>query len=226
MTITDPLLRVRGGLVVSCQAYPGEPMRHPMIMAAVAEAALAGGAVGIRAEGLDDLALIRARTSAPLIGLLKIAGAPVSITPTVTAAEQVAAAGADLVALDGTSRPRPDGRSLAESVVAIHAAGRLAMADCATLEDAELSIAAGADCVSTTLAGYTPSRTATDGPDLELLEALVTRFEVPVIAEGRIGTPAEAARCLAAGAYAVVVGSAITHPTRITRSFLAALRTP
>ena len=82
-----------------------------------------------------------------------------SITPTVAAAEQVAAAGADLVALDGTSRPRPDGRPLAESIAAIHAAGRLAMADCASLEDAELSVAAGADCVSTTLAGYTPSRT-------------------------------------------------------------------
>ena len=223
MTITDPLRRIRGGLVVSCQAYPGEPMRHPMIMAAVAEAALAGGAVGIRAEGLDDLGLIRARTSAPLIGLLKIAGAPVSITPTMAAAEQVAAVGTDLVALDGTIRARPDGRSLAESIAAIHAAGRLAMADCGSLEDAEHSVAAGADCVSTTLAGYTPSRPSTEGPDLELLGTLVSRIEVPVIAEGRIGTPAEAVRCLAAGAYAVVVGSAITHPTRITGTFVAAL---
>jgi N-acylglucosamine-6-phosphate 2-epimerase len=223
VTTPDPLQRIRGGLVVSCQAYPGEPMRFPMIMAAVAEAAMAGGAVGIRVEGLADLTLIRARTSAPLIGLLKIAGTPVSITPTVAAAEQVAATGADLVALDGTTRARPDGRPLADSIAAVHAAGRLAMADCATVEDAEWSVAAGADCVSTTLAGYTPSRPATAGPDLELLAALIDRVGVPVIAEGRIGTPAEAARCLAMGAYAVVVGSAITHPTRITRTFVAAL---
>jgi N-acylglucosamine-6-phosphate 2-epimerase len=159
----------------------------------------------------------------PLIGLLKIAGAPVSITPTLAAAERVAATGADIVALDGTTRARPDGRTLADSIAAIHAAGRLAMADCASLEDAEFSLAAGADCVSTTLAGYTPSRAATFGPDLELLAELVARIEVPVIAEGRIGTPTEAVQCLAAGAYAVVVGSAITHPTRITRSFVAAL---
>jgi N-acylglucosamine-6-phosphate 2-epimerase len=220
---TDPLQRIRGGLVVSCQAYPGEPMRSPMIMAAVAEAAMAGGAVGIRAEGLEDLALIRARTPAPLIGLLKIAGSPVSITPTVAAVEQVVATGADLVALDGTTRARPDGATLAESVVAIHAAGRLAMADCATVEDAEWSLAAGADCVSTTLAGYTSNRAATTGPDLALLADLVDQITVPVIAEGRIGTPDQAWACLAAGAYAVVVGSAITHPTRITRSFVAAL---
>lgn len=225
MITTDPLQRIRGGLVVSCQAYPGEPMRHPMIMAAVAEAALAGGAVGIRAQGLDDIALIRSRTDAPLIGLLKIDGNGVFITPTVTAAVQVAEAGADIVALDGTIRERPDGRPLAESVAAIHAAGRLAMADCGSLEDAESSLAAGADCVGTTLAGYTPNRPATDGPDLELLAELVERVGVPVIAEGRIGTPDQAAACLAAGAYAVVVGSAITHPTRITRSFLAAMRT-
>jgi N-acylglucosamine-6-phosphate 2-epimerase len=219
----DLLSRIRGGLVVSCQAYPGEPMRHPMIMAAVAEAALSGGAVGIRAQGLDDITVIRSRTDAPLIGLLKIDGSRVSITPTVTAAGQVAEAGADIVALDGTTRERPDGRPLADSIAAIHAADRLAMADCASLADAEFSVAAGADCVGTTLAGYTPSRPATDGPDLELLTELVDRIGVPVIAEGRIGTPDQAAACLAAGAYAVVVGSAITHPTRITRTFVAAL---
>ena len=224
MITADPLQRIRGGLVVSCQAYPGEPMRHPMIMAAVAEAVLAGGAVGIRAQGLDDLARIRARTGAPLIGLLKIDGSGVFVTPTVAAVVQVAEAGADIVALDGTTRERPDGRQLTESIAAIHAAGRLVMADCGSLADAEASVAAGADCVGTTLAGYTPSRPATDGPDLDLLAELVGKIGVPVIAEGRIGTPAEAAACLAAGAYAVVVGSAITHPTRITQSFVAALR--
>ena len=106
MTISDPLQRVRGGLVVSCQAYPGEPMRHPMIMAAVAEAALAGGAVGIRAEGLEDLALIRARTSAPLIGLLKIAGAPVSMTPDGGTPHAVSATAATAVSPDSSAAVR------------------------------------------------------------------------------------------------------------------------
>lgn len=220
------LASLEGGLLVSCQAYPGEPMRDPVIITAVALAALAGGAVGIRAQGLDDLTMIRSRTAAPLVGLVKVGHEGVFITPTVSDAEDVSSAGADIVALDGTTRDRPDRQPLAASIDAIHVAGRLAMADVASLEDARHSVAAGADCVSTTLAGYTEARAATTGPDVDLLAELVDRLEVPVFAEGRIRNPADARRCLDAGAYAVVVGTAITHPTRITRSFLDGLRGP
>jgi N-acylglucosamine-6-phosphate 2-epimerase len=224
MTLTA-LDRVAGGLIVSCQAYPGEPMRDPVVMTAVARAVLDGGAAGIRAQGIDDITMIRAHTEAPLIGLLKVDGHDVFITPTVTACIEVAAAGADIVALDGTTRPRPDRQPLTASIEAIHAAGKLAMADCGSLADAVHSLAAGADCVGTTLAGYTGDRNATTGPDFELLAQLVASVSAPVIAEGRIRHPADARHALDLGAYAVVVGTAITHPTRITRTFIQHLPT-
>lgn len=98
------------------------------------------------------------------------------------------------------------------------------MADCGALADAHYSVAAGADCVGTTLAGYTSDRVPTAGPDIELLAQLVAQLEIPVFAEGRIRNPDDAKRCLDAGAHTVVVGTAITHPGRITQTFTAALR--
>lgn len=214
---------IRGGLVVSAQAYPAEPMRDPAVMTAVARAAVLGGAVGIRAQGLDDLRSMRAVLQVPIIGLVKVGQDGVFITPTVADAQAVAATGAEIVAVDGTTRPRPDGRPLADTVEAVHAAGALVMADCGCAADAIAAVAAGVDCVGTTLAGYTGTRPRTDGPDLELVAALATQLTVPVVAEGRIRTPEEAAAALAAGAHAVVVGTAITHITTLTRDFAAAL---
>lgn len=222
----DMLERIEGQLVVSCQAYPGEPMRSPAIMAAVALAVVQGGAKAVRAQGIEDLRAIRPLVDVPLIGLVKRGSDGVFITPTVQDALDCVTAGADMVALDGTLRDRPDGRPLCESIEAIHRAGALVMADCGSLRDAEYSLEAGADCVGTTLAGYTGERPVTLGPDLELLELLVTSVDLPVIAEGRVRNPEDAAACLAAGAHAVVVGTAITHPTRITKAFVERLRTP
>jgi N-acylglucosamine-6-phosphate 2-epimerase len=215
-----PLARIQGQLVVSCQAYPGEPMRSPQVMAAVAQAVVAGGAAGVRAQGLADLREIRARLDVPLIGLVKVGGSGVFITPTVDDAVACVAAGADVVALDGTERSRPDGRSLRESIAAVHEAGAIVMADCGSVADALYSVRSGADCVGTTLAGYTPDRPPTRGPDIDLVTQLAALLDVPVLAEGRVRDPADALRCLAAGAHAVVVGTAITHPTRITRGFV------
>jgi N-acylglucosamine-6-phosphate 2-epimerase len=220
---TDSLTLVKGGLVVSCQAYPGEPMQQPAVMAAVAQAVVRGGAVGVRAQGIDDIRLVRQFVDVPLIGLVKVGQDGVFITPTVADCVAVAEAGADVIALDGTTRPRPDGSSIKDCVDAVHAAGALVMADCGSLADAETSIAAGADCVGTTLAGYTGDRPRTDGPDLDLLAAMVSASSVPVIAEGRIGTPEDAVRCLELGAHAVAVGTAITHPTSITQRYVQAL---
>jgi N-acylglucosamine-6-phosphate 2-epimerase len=198
-------------------------MRDPLVMTAVALAAAAGGAAAIRAQGIGDLRAIRSALPLPLIGLVKRGDAGVFITPSLADCIEVASTGVEIVALDGTTRPRPDGSTLTECIQAIHDQGALAMADCGSVVDAKASIEAGADCVGTTLAGYTDDRPVTSGPDLELLQELVAMTDVPVLAEGRIATAEYAAEVLRLGAYAVVVGSAITHPTTITRRFVEAI---
>jgi N-acylglucosamine-6-phosphate 2-epimerase len=218
--MTGVLEAVRGRLVVSCQAYPGEAMDSPEVMRAVALAVVAGGAAGVRAQGVEHIAAIRPAVDLPLIGLWKDGDDDVFITPTLEHALAVAEAGADVVALDGTGRPRPDGRSLAEVIAEVHErTGKLVMADCSTFDEGVAAAAAGADLIGTTLSGYTPYTTKIDGPDLELVERLAAAIDAPVVAEGRIRTPDQAAAAMAAGAWTVVVGTAITHPTTITRWF-------
>lgn len=212
-----------GKLIVSCQAYPGEPLRDAETMCRMAGAVLEGGAAGIRAQGVDDVRAIRSLTSRPLIGLWKDGEGEVHITPTVRMAVAVARAGADIVAVDATARPRPDGRPLADSIAAVHELGRLVMADVSTIEEGLAAAESGADVVGTTLSGYTPHTEPTEGPDLALVKTLSAELPVPLVAEGRIHTPAQAAAARAAGAYAVVVGTAITHPTSITRWFAGAV---
>ncbi|WP_037571243.1 N-acetylmannosamine-6-phosphate 2-epimerase [Phaeacidiphilus oryzae] len=217
---------LRGGLVVSCQAPPGDPMRDTSAMVRMAQSASAGGAVGLRANGLEDVRAIAGSVGLPLIGLWKDGDEGVYITPTVRHALAVREAGAGIVAADATDRPRPDGSRFAELVEAVHATGGLVMADVSTEAEGVAAAAAGADLVGTTLAGYVPGpgrRPRTEGPDLELVARLAGRIDVPVVAEGRIGTPEEAAAALAAGAHCVVVGTAITAPTAITRRFAAGL---
>lgn len=215
---------LRHRLVVSCQAYPGEPLRSPEAMLGMALAAERGGAAGIRAQGLDDIRAITGRVSLPMIGLLKVPGDDVFITPTLTDALAVADAGSDIVAVDGTRRPRPDGRSLAETIRALHdERGVLVMADAGSYDDGRAAEDAGADLVGTTLAGYTGERQRTDGPDLELIAQLAATLSVPLFAEGRVHRPADARAALDAGAFSVVVGTAITHPTTITSWFVDAI---
>ncbi len=226
----SPINKLRGQLIVSCQALPEEPLHGPMFMAAMARAAALGGAGGIRANGADDIAAIRQTVSLPLIGInkRKIPGCDIYITPEFADAEQIVRAGADLVALDGTVRPRPATTpSLADLIARIHDELRVpVMADCSCLADAEASAAAGADILATTLSGYTahghpPSET----PDFDLIDQMVAAFSLPVVAEGRIYLPEHAAEAFARGAFAVVVGSAITRPHDITRRFVRAIPT-
>ncbi|WP_051479234.1 N-acetylmannosamine-6-phosphate 2-epimerase [Arthrobacter sp. H5] len=213
--------RLRGQLIVSCQAYPGEPLRGSIHMVAIALSVLAGGAAGVRLEGLDDIRAVRAATPAPIIGLWKVGDNGVYITPTLSAAEEVARAGADVVALDGTGRSRPDGLTLAETIQRLKATSPvLVMADVSTAEEGIAAAEAGADIVSTTLAGYTPYSRPGPAPDLQLITELAGAVTVPVFAEGRIATPDVAAAALQLGATAVVVGSAITHPQSITARFV------
>lgn len=225
----DPLTAIRGGLVVSCQAPAGDALRDPEVMTAIAASVADAGAVGIRANGLSDVRAIRARVTLPLIGLWKHGSAGVYLTPTAKHAAAIAEAGADIVAVDGTLRSRPDGRTLADNVAAVHREGRLLMADVSTVDEGLAAQDAGADVVSTTLSGYTPDSPSSDEPDLELVAALAGRLRVPVVAEGRIRTPAQASRALQLGAWAVVVGTAITSPSWIASQFvreLAAIRMP
>ena len=221
---SDLIGTLRGQLIVSCQAYPNEPLRDPRVMMLFAQAAIDGGAAAVRTQGLDDIKLIHENVQAPQIGLLKVGNEPVFITPTLDDALAVARAGADVVALDGTRRPRPDGRTLAETVAALHAETNvLVMADCGSLDDARAAEDAGVDVLGTTLAGYTGERPKTNGPDLDLIAQIAGTLATPLFAEGRIHTPAQAAAALNAGAFSVVVGTAITHPTTITSWFVAAL---
>lgn len=215
---------LRGKLIVSVQAYPGEPMRNPETMAQIARAAEIGGAAAIRCQGLSDIAAIKGRVEVPVIGLWKEGHEGVYITPSLRHAKACRMAGADIVAIDATSRPRLDGLSFAETTAAMHAEGALVMADCGSYEDAKNAYDAGTDILSTTLAGYTGDRPLTEGPDLELLAEVVAAFpDRPVICEGRVHTPADAVAALDAGAFAVIVGTAITHPTRITTWFTKAI---
>lgn len=220
------LEQLRGRLIVSCQAYPGEPMRDPETMARVAAAVVQGGAAAVRLQGLDDIRCASARVDVPIFGLVKEGGEGVFITPTLELARAAADAGAHIVALDGTDRPRPDGLCLAETVAGLREShpATLIMADCDSLDSTRYAVEAGVDCVGTTLAGYTGARPKTNGPDLELLRDVVRALEgVPVIAEGRVHSPEQAAAALGTGAHAVVVGTAITHPSTITGWFAEAL---
>ncbi len=217
-----PVLR-RGSLIVSCQARPDNPLHGPGFMAAMARAAEQGGAGGLRVQGAVDVAAVRAVSALPLIGLLKRddPGFAVHITPDFAAAQMVAAA--DVIAIDGTGRPR-SGEAVPVLVRRIQAElGRAVMADIATVDDALAAQAAGADYIATTLSGYTDDSPRQSGPDLDLLVAAVARCSVPVIAEGRYDTPDLVARAFELGAYAVVVGTAITNPREITRRFVRAM---
>lgn len=223
---TDPpraLDRLRGGLVVSCQANPDSPLRDPYIISRLALAAEKGGAVGLRLQGFADVQAVRAVTPLPIIGLTKTDrdDTEVYITPTGAEGVRLAELGAQIVALDATRRPRPE--PLPAMFAAVQRAGAQVMADISTLDEALTALDAGADIVGTTLSGYTPYSPQLAGPDWALLEAL-RDHGLPFVAEGRINSPADAARALALGAQFVVVGSAITRPDVITGWFVQALK--
>lgn len=217
---------LKGALIVSCQAGPEEPLYG--CMAGMARAARMAGAGGIRTEGPTDIRAIRDAVDLPLIGLYKIRNgdSPVYITPSFESAREVARAGADIIALDATTEIRPDGLTLAETIERIHRElERPVLADVSTLSEALAAVRAGADFVAGTLSGYTPqSPPPTEEPDWELLVALVEQCPVPVILEGRVWEPAHARRGLELGAWAVVVGSAITRPQLIAARYVKEIR--
>jgi len=211
---------IKGGLIVSCQALEDEPLHGTVYMVGMARAALMAGAVGIRANGPEDIAGIRRLTDKPIIGILKKLDqeGKVFITPDLESAALVAQAGADIVAADCTVEHHPDSAELKQLIDSIHSYLDVpVMADCSNLAEAVRAERLGADLVATTLAGGTE-------PDFGLLEAIVNAVQVPVIAEGNYWHPEEVVKAIRLGAHAVVVGSAITRPQAITARFVSALR--
>jgi N-acetylmannosamine-6-phosphate 2-epimerase / N-acetylmannosamine kinase len=216
------LAQLAGSLIVSCQPVPGGPLDRPDIVVGFSLAALAGGAKGLRIEGVENVTAVRAATAAPIIGLIKhdLDTSPLRITPFAEDVEALAKAGADIIAFDATERTRP----AAASVLCLTAKGlgKIAMADISTLSEARAAVKFGADLIGTTMSGYTGGEEPAE-PDLLLL-AEVAKLGCSVIAEGRIRTPAQAASAIRAGAFSVVVGSAITRPEHITSWFTDAIR--
>ncbi|SCF66337.1 N-acetylmannosamine-6-phosphate 2-epimerase [Streptomyces sp. Ncost-T10-10d] len=223
MTTQELIHSLQGRLIVSCQAPPGDPMRETGTLVRLARSAVAGGGAAIRANEPEVVAAIVEAVDLPVIGLWKDGDTGVYITPTVRHALALVEAGADVVAADATDRPRPDGSTFAELVEAVHTAGALVMADVSTLAEGIAAAEQGADLVSTTLSGYVPGTPEQTGPDLGLVASLSAAIDVPVVAEGRINTPDDAAEALARGAHSVVVGTAITAPTALTARFVAGI---
>lgn len=217
------------GLIVSCQAEEGDPFYAPEYVSLFARAAEMGGAVGIRAREAENVRAIRAAVKLPLIGLTKsnYADGRVLITPGLEDVAALLAAGADIVAVDATSRRRPQGGTGAQFVAAALTAFPqcVILADVATAAEGAAAEEAGAAAVATTLSGYTPDTEGRggNGPDWELLAELVRVVRIPVILEGRVGSPQEARRALDIGAHAVVAGTAITRPRLIVASYVSAL---
>jgi len=215
------------GLVVSCQAYEGDPFFGSQYMAAMAKAAEAGGAIGIRANSPKDIEAIRQSTSLPIIGIYKINSpdSEVYITPDFEVAKSIAEAGADIIAIDATPRKRPQGIKLADLIDFIrNKLKKIVMGDISCLDDALIAASLKVDILSTTLAGYTShGRPLTEGPDLELVKQLVNHLDIPVFAEGRFRNSQEAVKAIKIGAHAVVIGESITRPNKITERFCKAI---
>ena len=220
--IISPL---RGKLVVSCQASPGEPLDDLHTLSRMAAAVLLGGAAGLRAEGAERVAAFRALTPLPIIGLTKTldSRSDVYITPSFLSAAAIAHAGADIIALDCTHRRLSESEPWPKLIRRIHGELKcLVCADIATMDDALAAEAAGADVVATTLRGYTAETAGIRAVDWPMLETLVDTLTVPVILEGHVQHPEEVTRALRLGVHAVVVGSAITRPQVITARFVSA----
>ena len=218
----DAEIAKAGGLIVSCQPVPGSPLDKPEIVAAMALAAEQAGAVALRIEGIENLRATREQVTIPIIGIIKrdLSDSPVRITPYLDDVDALAAAGASIIAFDGTDRPRPV--PVQDVLARIHHHGLLAMADCSSLEDGVYCHHQGAEIIGSTLSGYLGGPVP-DAPDLALVKAL-SEAGCRVIAEGRYNSPALAAQAMQQGAWAVTVGSAITRLEHICEWFTQAMR--
>lgn len=221
--------KLRNGVIVLCHAEGDDPFNAPIHTNAFAKAAELGGAAGIRTQGSDNIRAVRAAVRLPIVGMAKggYDDGWVLVTPDLIDVENIIEAGADIVALDVTNRVRPNGMDGFQFLEVVRRRYTVPLiADISTYEEGLRAAELGADIVATTLSGYTQytEDLADDFPDFNLIERLAAEIHVPVIAEGRIWTPGEAAHAMKCGAYAIVVGSAITRPRRITERFVHTIK--
>lgn len=220
------LEKLEGKLIVSCQALENEPLHSPFIMGRMALAAQQGGAAGIRANSVEDIEEIKKVVDLPLIGIIKrdYPDSEVYITATAKEVSELLSTKAEIIALDATKRKRPHNEKTIDLVKQIHDAGRIAMADVSTFEEAVTAEEVGFDIISTTMAGYTDYSKKTDTPDFELLQKIIDHCKIPVIMEGHTDQPEQVTKALKLGAFAVVVGSIITRPQLITKRYAEAAK--
>lgn len=226
-TFMNIINRLKGKVVVSCQAMPSEPLYLEKCMVAMMKSVVKGGAGGLRVAGARDVRNAKHLFDVPVIGLTKPDVIPqnwqeiVYITPTLKEVIELVEAGADIIAFDGTMRERPNGAKLEELIKYVKINNRISMADISTLEEGVNAEKLGANILSTTLSGYTQfSQNRGNGPDFELLKQLVENTKLPVVLEGRIWKPEDVDKAFEIGAHCVVIGSAITRPQLITKRFV------
>lgn len=221
--------QLKGKIIVSCQAVPGEPLyvEEKSIMYLMARAAKQAGTPAIRTSSIRDVIAIKEETGLPVIGLIKIKyeGFESYITPTMKEVDELAAAGSDVIAFDCTAQKRGDGKTIDEFIAEVRKKypDAILMADISTYEEGINAWRLGVDMVGTTMSGYTAHSPKTDGPDYELVRRLSAEVDIPVIGEGRVHSPEQAVEMLNAGAFAVVVGGAITRPLEIAQRFIKAV---
>lgn len=221
--------QVRGKLIVSCQALPEEPLHSSFIMGRMAYAAMLGGAAGIRANTVEDIAEIRKNVDLPIIGIIKKVYddyADLYITPSMAEVDALAQCGVEVIAMDATRRVRHGGLTLDEFFPEVRKKypNQLFMADCSDAEEGMRAAQLGFDLIGTTMASYTPYTKGRPLPPFDMIEYLVKNSGKPVVAEGNLWTPDDLRRAMDLGVLTAVVGSAITRPMEITRRFVAALQ--
>ena len=229
MSINEKIENLKGKLIVSCQALPNEPLHSPFIMGRMALAAKIGGASGIRANTKEDIAEIQTQVDLPIIGIVKrdYEDSEIYITPTMKEIDELMEVKPEIIAMDATISTRPEGKTLGEFFHKVKKKypEQLFMADCSTIEEALHADELGFDFIGTTMVGYTKQSEGDkiEENDFEILREIVSKVNHKVIAEGNINTPEKARRVLKLGAYSVVVGSIITRPQLITKSFVEAI---
>lgn len=220
--------RIRGGLIVSCQALEDEPLHSSYIMSRMAYAAYISGASGIRANSVDDIKMIKQTVDLPVIGIIKIdyPDSEVYITPTMKEVDELVNCGCEIIAIDATARLRPNNKNLDDFFREVRTKypEQLFMADCSTYDEGIHAADIGFDLIGTTMHGYTSYTKGAELPNIDLIRKLVNDCGKDVIAEGGIWTPEQLSKCMNQGVIACVVGSAITRPQEITKKFMLAIK--
>lgn len=231
MSKEDILSILESTVIVSVQAQDNEPLNKPEHLLALCQSVISGGASALRLCGVENINYISKKVSAPIIGLTKVEPTPINFLDTVYISasmqdvESLINTSADIIALDGTPRKRIDGSSLKEQIDLVKKSGKIVLCDISTYDEGLVAIDLGADMLSTTLSGYTRQtrKLVNEGPDLDLLADLCEECDIPVIMEGRIWEPEEVKEAFELGAFAVVIGTAITRPQKITKRFISAI---